>query len=300
MALSIRQLAPTFAGEVTGVDCRKPLSPDQVAAIDAGMTEYAVLVFRDQALTDEEQLRFTLHFGDLEETRGGTPGRIHFRTDREVRQLGVGIRDFSNVDAAGNPLSTESRAYAFKLADQLWHSDSSFNAIPASYSLLSGRSVVSWGGNTEFADMRAAYEALDDRIKTEIENLVCRHSNMYSRGKLGLTDFSDQERVIFKPVRQRLVRRHPVSGRKSLFLSAHAGEIEGMPLPEARLLLRDLTDFATRERFVYSHVWRVNDLVMWDNRSTMHRGRRFDPNEVRDIRQTRLAGEGPTIAQDAP
>jgi alpha-ketoglutarate-dependent 2,4-dichlorophenoxyacetate dioxygenase len=299
LAVSIRQLAPTFAGEVTGVDCRQPLSPEQVAAIHEGMAEYAVLVFRDQKLTDAEQLRFTLHFGDLEETRGGTPGRIHFRTEQEVRELGPGIKDFSNVGPAGEPLSTNSRAYAFKLADQLWHSDSSFNATPSSYSLLSGRSVASWGGNTEFADMRAAYDALADRTRTEIEDLVCRHSNMYSRGKLGLVEFTDDERAAFRPVRQRLMRRHPVSGRKSLFLSAHAGEIEGMPTPQARVLLLDLTEFATRERFVYSHVWRVNDLVMWDNRSTMHRGRRFDPNEARDIRQTRLAGDGPTIPQSA-
>ena len=299
MTLSIRQLAPTFAGEVIGVDCRKKLSSEEVASIHAGMAQYAVLVFRDQSLTDDEQLRFTLHFGELEETRGGTPGNIHFRTDREVRTLGPGIKDFSNVGSGGETLSTDSRAYAFKLADQLWHSDSSFNAIPASYSLLSGRSVVSWGGNTEFADMRAAYDALDDRTKAEIEDLVCLHSNMYSRGKLGLLEFTDAERAVFKPVRQRLVRRHPVSGRKSLFLSAHAGEIETMPLPQARMLLLDLTEFATRERFVYSHVWRVNDLVMWDNRSTMHRGRRFDPGEARDIRQTRLAGDGPTIAQNA-
>jgi alpha-ketoglutarate-dependent 2,4-dichlorophenoxyacetate dioxygenase len=299
LALSIRQLAPTFAGEVRGVDCRTPLAPDEVAAIHAGMAECAVLVFRDQPLTDDEQLRFTLHFGELEATRGGTPGRIHFRTEQEARKLGQGVRDFSNVDAAGEPLSIKSRAYAFKLADQLWHSDSSFNAIPASYSVLSGRSVVSWGGNTEFADMRAAYDALDERTKAEIEDLVCLHSNMYSRGKLGLAEFTDEERAVFKPVRQRLVRRHPVSGRRSLFLSSHAGEIERMSIPEARMLLLDLTEFATRERFVYSHVWQVNDLVMWDNRSTMHRGRRFDPNEARDIRQTRLAGDGPTIAQDA-
>ena len=299
MALSIRQLAPTFAGEVTGVDCRVPLSADAVAAIHAGMAEYAVLVFRDQPLTDDEQLRFTLQFGALEETRGGTPGNIHFRTEHEVRTLGPGIKDFSNVGAGGEPLSTDGRAYAFKLADQLWHSDSSFNAAPASYSLLSGRSVVSWGGNTEFADMRAAYDALDDRTKAEIEDLVCLHSNMYSRGKLGLAEFSDEEQAVFKPVRQPLVRCNPLSGRKSLFLSAHAGEIEGMSTPRARMLLLDLTEFATHERFVYSHVWRVNDLLMWDNRSTMHRGRRFDPNEARDIRQTRLAGGAPTIAQDA-
>ena len=299
MGISIKQLGHAFAGEVTGVDCRQPLSSDEVAAIHAGMGQYAVLVFRDQQLSDEEQLRFTLHFGAIERTRGGTPGHIHFRTDREVRKLGPSIRDFSNIDASGKPLSTDSRAYVFKLADQMWHSDSSFNAIPASYSLLSGRSVASWGGNTEYADMRAAYDALDDRRKQEIEDLVCLHSNMYSRGKLGITEFTDEELIVFKPVRQRLVRRHPVTGRKSLFLSAHAGEIEGMSIPAARMLLLDLTEFATREEFVYSHLWRINDFVMWDNRSTMHRGRRFDPNEARDIRQTRLAGNAPTIAQGA-
>ena len=299
LAISIRQLGRAFVGEVAGVDCRTPLASDEVAAIHAGMAQYAVLIFRDQKLSDEEQLRFTLQFGAIEETRGGTPGHIHFRTDREVRKLGQSIKDFSNIDADGKPLATDSRAYFFKLADQLWHSDSSFNAVPASYSLLSGRSVPSWGGNTEFADMRAAYDALDNRMKHEIEDLVCLHSNMYSRGRLGLTEFTDDERSVFKPIRQRLVRRHPVTGRKSLFLSAHAGAIEGMSMPAARMLLLDLTEFATREEFVYSHIWRINDFVMWDNRSTMHRGRRFDPHEARDIRQTRLAGDGPTIAQTA-
>jgi alpha-ketoglutarate-dependent 2,4-dichlorophenoxyacetate dioxygenase len=297
LSVSIRRLGRGFAGEVTGVECRKPLSSGDVAAIHAGMNDCAVLIFRDQTLSDEEQLRFTLYFGTLEETRGGTPGPIHFRTQHELRKLGPSIKDFSNIDASGKPLATDSRAYLFKLADQLWHSDSSFNAVPASYSLLSGRSVTSWGGNTEFADMRAAYDAVDERLKHQIEDLVCLHSNMYSRRKLGLTEFSDEERRIFKPVRQRLVRRHPATGRKSLFLSAHAGKIEGMSIPEARMLLLDLTEFATQKQFVYSHTWRVNDFVMWDNRSTMHRGRRFDPNEARDIRQTRLAGDRPTIAQ---
>src|SRR3984957_13612874 len=234
MGISIKRLTPVFAGEVTGVDCKKPLSPDEVVAIHAGMNEYAILVFRDQKLTDEAQLQFTLHFGEIEKSRGGTPGHIHFRIDDEARKLGAIIVDFSNMAPSGQTLSRDSRAYMFKLADQMWHSDSSFKAIPASYSLLSGRSVVSWGGNTEFADMRAAYDALDHRLKREIEDLVCLHSNLYSRGKLGVSDFSEEELHVFKPVRQRLVRRHPVSGRKSLFLSAHAGEIEGMSLPQAR------------------------------------------------------------------
>jgi alpha-ketoglutarate-dependent 2,4-dichlorophenoxyacetate dioxygenase len=292
LGVSIRQLGHVFAGEVTGVDCREPLSSDQVAAIHASMNQYVVLVFRDQKLSDEEQLRFTLHFGEIEKSRGGTPGHIHFRTDQEVRKLGSSIIDFSNVDPSGKPLPPDSRAYLFKLADQMWHSDSSFNATPASYSLLSGRSVASWGGNTEYADMRAAYDALDDRLKWEIEDLVCLHSNMYSRGKLGVTEFSDEERIIFKPVRQRLVRHHPVTGRKSLFLSAHAGEIEGMSVPQARLLLLDLTEFATRDRFVYPHVWRVNDFVMWDNRATMHRGRPWPAHEARLMVRTSISATG--------
>ena len=287
-----------FAGKVSGLDCTKPLSPADVAAVNAGMDANGVLVFHDQALTDAAQLAFTLNFGDIETTGYGMP-RIHFRTEQEVRPLGSGINDFSNVDALGKPIARDSRAYAFKLADRLWHSDSSFKAVPAKWSLLSGRSVPSWGGNTEFADMRAAYDALDDRWRREIEDLVCLHSQIYSREKLGFTDLNDTERLAFKPVRQRLVRVHPVTGRKSLFLSSHAGVVEGMGLADGRMLLHELTEFATQERFVYAHKWRVDDFVLWDNGVTMHRGRRFDPAERRDIRQTRLTGHAMTIEQAA-
>ena len=159
--------------------------------------------------------------------------------------------------------------------------------------------LPSWGANTEFADMRAAYDALDDRTKQEIEDLVCEHSLTFSREAIGFTELTPEERAAFRPVRQRLVRTHPVTGRKSLFLSSHAGTIEGWTVPEARMFLRDLTEFATKDRFVYSHAWRVNDLVIWDNRTTMHRARRFDRNEVRDVRRTTLAGDVATIAQVA-
>ncbi|MEI7710970.1 MAG: TauD/TfdA family dioxygenase [Rhodospirillales bacterium] len=296
MAVSIEPLRPDFAGLVSGIDCTRPLLPDAVAAIEKGMDDFAVLIFRDQMLTDAQQLAFTLHFGNIERTGYGTD-RIHLRTEQEARALGAGIGDFSNVRGDGKPLAPDSRAYMFKLADRLWHSDSSFKAIPAKYSLLSGRAIPSWGGATEFADMRAAYDALDARTRAEVEDLVCRHSQMYSREKVGFADLTEAERQAFAPVRQRLVRRHPATGRKSLFLSAHAGTIEGMTLPEGRMLLHDLTEFATQERFVYAHAWRVNDLVVWDNRVTLHRGRRFDPSEARDVRQTRLAGDGPTIEQ---
>jgi alpha-ketoglutarate-dependent 2,4-dichlorophenoxyacetate dioxygenase len=292
MSVSIRQIHPVFVGEVSGVDCRAPLNAETVAAIEAGMDQYAVLVFRDQNITDEQQLAFTLHFGALENYRQA--GHIRKNTDSRLRP---GIADFSNLDKTGNIMSDQDRVWFFKLGDRLWHSDSSFRPIPAKYSLLSGRVLPSWGANTEFADMRAAYDALDARTKAEVEDLVCEHSLMYSREAIGFTDLTEEEREAFKPVRQRLVRTHPVTGRKSLFLSSHAGKIEGWTVPEARMFLRDLTEFATQARFVYSHEWRPFDLVIWDNRTTMHRARRFDRNEVRDVRRTTLGGDVITIEQ---
>jgi alpha-ketoglutarate-dependent 2,4-dichlorophenoxyacetate dioxygenase len=287
MPVVIRPLHPLFVGEVEGVDCRAPLDAVEVAAIDAGMAEYAVLVFRRQDISDQEQIAFTRHFGELEHYV--TPG--HIRKLGEER-LGPGIADFSNLDRDGRIMSAEDRVWFFKLGDRLWHSDSSFRPIPAKYSILSGRVIPSWGANTEFADMRAAYDGLDPRSKTEVEDLVCEHSLIYSREAIGFTGFSPEEKATFRPVRQPLVRTHPITGRKSLFLAAHAGAIVGWTIPEARVFLRDLTEHATQPEFVYSHIWRPYDLVMWDNRSTMHRARRFDRNEVRDVRRTTLAGHG--------
>ena len=290
MPVSIRLLHPVFVGEVAGVDCRKPLDPDEIAAIEAGMDEYAVLVFREQDISDEEQIAFTRHFGELESYN--SPGHIRKRAEQ---RLGPGIADFSNLDKDGRIMSAEDRVWFFKLGDRLWHSDSSFRPVPAKYSILSGRVIPSWGANTEFADMRAAYDALDERTKAEIEDLVCEHSLKYSREAIGFTDLTPEEIAAFRPVRQPLVRTHPVTGRKSLFLASHAGAILGWTIPEARMFLRDLTEHATQCQFVYSHAWRPHDLVMWDNRSTMHRARRFDRNEVRDVRRTTLAGAAPTV-----
>jgi alpha-ketoglutarate-dependent 2,4-dichlorophenoxyacetate dioxygenase len=180
----------------------------------------------------------------------------------------------------------------------LWHSDSSFRAVPAKYSLLSARIVNPVGGNTEFADMRAAYDSLDADVKAEIDGLICEHSQMHSRGSLGLLDYSDEEKEMFKPVRQSLVRVHPVTRRKSLYLSAHAGGIIGMPAPQARILLKDLNEHATQTKFVYVHKWQVNDLVMWDNRQTMHRVRRYDETRPRDMRRTTVAGDAMTAPQE--
>ena len=291
MSIAIRQVHPVFVGEVSGVDISKPLSRDEVTAIDEGMVRYAILVFHDQKITDEQQMAFTVNFGTLEDARGGNITRP------EDRRLQVGMNDVSNLGKDGRPLERDSRVQLFNLGNMLWHSDSSFRPIPAKYSLLSARLVNPIGGNTEYADMRAAYDALDAQTKTLIEDLVCEHSLMHSRGSLGLVDYTEEEKVMFRPVRQRLVRTHPVTGRKSLYLSSHAGAIVGMPTPEARILLRDLTEHATQPQFVYVHRWRPWDFVMWDNRRTMHRVRRYDQSHPRDMRRTTLAGDAPTVAQ---
>ncbi len=249
MTLSIQPANPSrpaFFGEVSGIDLRQPVPRDAVAAIEAGMDRFAVLVFHDKVLARDD------------------------------------------------------RARLFGLGNMLWHSDSSFKPTPAKYSLLSARVLPSSpGGNTEFADMRAAWDALDDETRSLVQDLVCEHSQIYSRGVLGFTDFTEEERLKWAPVLQRLVRRHPVTGRRSLYLSAHAGTIVGWPVPEARALLRDLVEHATQREFVHAHGWRQFDLVMWDNRVMMHRGRRYNIAEVRDLHRTTVADVAPTLEQAA-
>src|SRR5271163_2072222 len=293
MTISIRQIHPVFVGEVSGVDLLRPLSPDEAAAIEEGMDRYAVLVFHDQNITDEQQIAFSRNFGEIENSYGGT---IAQPNDKRLHPL---MNDVSNLGKDSRPLPRDDRRRFFNLGNQLWHSDSSFRAVPAKYSILSGRIVVDKGGNTEFADMRAAYDALDEATKAAVEPLVCEHSLMYSRGLLGFTDLSDEERAMFRPVRQSLVRTHPKNHRKSLYLASHAGTIVGWPVPEARAFLRDLNEDATRPENVYVHKWRKYDLVMWDNRQTMHRVRRFDETKVRDMRRTTVAGDTPTAEQVA-
>jgi alpha-ketoglutarate-dependent 2,4-dichlorophenoxyacetate dioxygenase len=293
MSITITELTNGFAGEVSGIDITQPLTRTQAEALEAGMDRYGVLVYHDQHFTDEQQKAFSINFGPLEQTAGGNV------TQAADRRLDADMADVSNLGADHKPLARDDRRRLFNLGNQLWHSDSSFRAIPAKYSLLSARTVVSGGGNTEFADMRAAYDALDPATKAEIEDLVCEHSLIYSRGTLGFTELSDEEKQMFTPVRQRLVRTHPATGRKSLFLSSHIGTIVGWPMPEARAFIRDLTEHAVQPRFTYVHKWRPFDLVMWDNRATMHRVRRFDDTQVRDMRRTTVAGNAVTVAQMA-
>jgi alpha-ketoglutarate-dependent 2,4-dichlorophenoxyacetate dioxygenase len=291
MSLVTRQIGPCFAAEVEDIDLTRPLSADQAAAIHAAMDIHAVLVFHDQKLDDAQQLAFTRSLGEVEHAIG-----TGLRAPEEYR-LPTTFADVSNLDRDQRVFARDDRRRLFGIGNRLWHSDSSFKIVPAKYSILHARSVPSRGGNTELADMRAAYDALDAETRAEIEDLVCEHSQIFSRQQLGFTEFTDEERDRMKPVLQRLVRVHPSTGRKSLYLSSHAGGIVGWPVPEARAFLRDLVEHATQREFVYAHAWRVHDLVMWDNRRTMHRARPFPAHEPRDMRRTTLVGDGPTVEQ---
>ena len=281
---------PTFIGEVSGIDLTRSLTEEEVSAIHAGMDRFGVLVFHDQHFEDEQQIAFSRQLGTLEEATGDI-------MSEKDRRLSMDLNDISNLDKNGELLPRDDRRRLFGLGNLLWHSDSSFKEVPAKYSMLSARKIPLAGGNTEFADMRAAYDALDSETKREVHDLICLHSQIFSRGVLGFDDFTDAERAKWAPVRQGLVRRHPNTGRLSLYLASHAGGIEGWPMPEARSFLRDLNEHATQRQFVYAHVWRLWDLVMWDNRVTMHRARRYDPKEVRDMRRTTLTNEVSSLEQ---
>jgi alpha-ketoglutarate-dependent 2,4-dichlorophenoxyacetate dioxygenase len=285
-----------FAGDVTGIDLTTPLTAQQVAAIEAGMDRFAVLVFHDQRFDDETQLAFSRNFGQLEVSSGGEMSKP------ENRRLKLEMADISNLDRDNRLRPPDDNVRLGALGNRLWHSDASFRAIPAKYSLLSARIVPSHGGNTEFADMRAAYDALDGAMKAEIENLVTEHSNAFSRELIGFPKeaYGERNQDKLRPVRQSLVRTHPVTGRKSLYLSAHIGTIVGWPVPEARAFIRDLTEHATQRQFVHAHAWQPWDLVIWDNRTTMHRARRYsDLHEVRDLRRTTIRGDSVTAPQQA-
>jgi len=291
MSIQFRPVTPNIGAEASGIDLREQLTAEQVRQIHGAMDRYAVLVFHDQPLTNEQHLAFTTALGPLENTMGNT-----LRTAADFRLPGT-FADVSNLDGNNQPYGRDDRRRLFAIGNRLWHSDSSFKAVPAKYSLLRAVRIPSRGGNTEFAHMGAAYEALDDETRAQIEDLVCEHSQLYSREAIGFREFTPEERERFRPVRQRLVRTLPGTGRKSIYLSSHAGTIIGWALPEARLLLRDLMEHATQREFVYSHQWRVNDLVIWDNRQTMHRGRPFPTDEPRDVRRTTVKGDAPTIDQ---
>ncbi len=290
MSLHLRPLHALFAAEATGVDLREPLDDAALAGIVAALDRYAVLVLPAQPLTDDQQMAFSGRLGPLETTIKA------YRADHKPR-LDLHISDVSNLDENNRVLAEDDRRRMNGLGNRLWHTDSSFKPVPARYSLLSARTIPAEGGETEFADLRAAWDALPEPMQRRIEGLVAEHSILHSRGTIGFTDFSEEERARLQPVPQTLVRTHPGSGRKTLYLASHAGAIRGMKLPEARLLLLDLMEHATQRQFVYRHRWRVGDLVIWDNRCTMHRARPYDLSVPRDMHRTTVSDERSTLAQ---
>lgn len=296
MSMTFTPLTPNFAAEVSGIDLTRPLTAAQVQAIDDGMDRWGVLVFHDQRFDDDIQLAFSRNFGELEISSGAELSKP------EENRLRIEMADISNLDVKGNVRAADDKKRLGALGNRLWHSDASFRAVPAKYSLLSARIVPPTGGNTEFADMRAAYDTLDDATKAEIEDLVTEHSNAFSREMIGFPkeNYGAEYQHKLRPVRHRLVRYDERTQRKSLYLSAHIGSIVGWPIPEARAFIRDLMEHATQRQFVYAHQWKVWDLVIWDNRTTMHRARRYnDKDEIRDMRRSTIRGEGMTVQQAA-
>ena len=291
MPITVKQLHPHFMGEIGNIDLGQKLDKATVDALTAAIDRHAVLVFHDQLIDDEQQQEFSRNFGDLETTVRA------YRRDF-VARLDVHMADISNLDENNRLLPANDRRRLNALGNRLWHSDSSFKRIPARFSLLSARTIPSWGGETQFADMRAAWDALPDRMKSRVETMICEHTQIFSRGKIGFTDWAEEEREKMAPVPQAMVRTHPGSGRKSIYLSSHAGRIRGMEEPEARMLLLDLNEFATQPQFVYTHTWKAGDLVMWDNRCTMHRAREYDETQVRDLHRTTVSDGRPTVPEE--
>ena len=289
MVLEFSPLQPLFAAEVTGIDLRKPPLTEEIKAIDGAMTKYGVLVFRNQVINADQHTTFTKNFGPLD------PG-LTLAISRKPRLENTDVIDLANFDENGNVLPTDNARTVSLIANQLWHSDSSFKNPPAKYSVLCGIDLPSEGGETEFADERAAYDALTDKMKVRLAGLVGEHWAFHSRNLLGGAGFSQEGMERLPPVKWPLVHTIPESGRKSLFIGVHIHEIEGMGTAEARMLVADLIEHATQREFVYRHEWQNHDLIMWDNRCTMHRGRPYDLTKRRELRRcsTEVVFEKPT------
>lgn len=288
--IQVKQLHPLFVGEVSGVDLSKPVDTATMDALVEAWDRYAVLVLRDQDIDDAQQLAFSERFGPLAKT-----SRI-LRPDFKPR-LDPRMSDISNLDENGKIMEIENRRRLQGISNRLWHTDNAFRRTSSKYSMLSARAIPNEGGDTEFADMRAAYDALPEKMKAFLEDKIAMHSIIYSRNVLGFTDYSAEERDGLPSVPHVMVRTHPGSGRKSLYIASYAHEIEGMPTPEARMLIHDLIEHATQPQFVYTHKWRVGDLVMWDNRCTMHRARDFDQTQRRDLHRTTVMDDAPTVPE---
>jgi alpha-ketoglutarate-dependent 2,4-dichlorophenoxyacetate dioxygenase len=296
MAFALHRLHPHIGAEISGLDLREPIDKATVDSLWRAIDAHAVLVFHDQRLSDAELRAFAARFGELEIGRSAARGG---RRRLQFPEIG----DISNLDEDSRLRARDDRKRLDSLGNRLWHTDASYMPVPVVLGMLFAVAVPPpspfGAGETEFADMRAAYDALTEEQKAVVDPLVVEHDVFWSRGQIGFTEFPRGEREQYPPSRQRLVRRHPGSGRKCLYLSAHGSHIVGWPVPEGCLLLRDLEEHATQRDFVYSHKWRVGDLVIWDNRDTMHRGRPHDENHPRDLRRATTLDVGSTLDEAA-
>jgi alpha-ketoglutarate-dependent 2,4-dichlorophenoxyacetate dioxygenase len=291
MTIQVRQLHPVFVGEVSGVDLAGALPPETVAELTGAINRYAVLVFHGQSLDDDRLLVLGRTFGNIE------PPRNH-RVERRLKH--AELADISNLTAQNQLRARDDHRRLDALGNQLWHSDASFRKESGALSMLFAHVVPPIGGETEFADLRAAYDALAPTMKEKIDSLVAEHSIFYSRGQLGHTDYTEAERAALPSAHHRLVRVHPGSKRKTLYMGAHASHIVGWPMPDGRLLLRDLMEHATQREFVHRHSWLPGDLVIWDNRCTLHRGRPYDDAaHPRDLRRVTTRDAGSVLGQVA-
>jgi len=284
MGISIRRLTPVFGAEITGVDLTR-LDDATFAEIEDAFETHSVLVFPGQDLDDDAQIAFSSRFGVLETTQA------HIANNFKVAHVSV----ITNLDPDGKLMAADDPRVLFRLGQRNWHSDSSFKRIPAKASLLHARKLPPAGGDTQFASLRAAYDALPEARKRELEDKVAIHHYAYSRRHLGIKLTNDEEDRRFPPVPQAMIRTNPVNGRKALYVGSHASHIRGMPEEESRALLAELLEFATQENFTYLHHWRVHDLVMYDNRAALHRARPYKITEhARILHRTTVRGEGPT------
>lgn len=294
MSITVTPAHPDFAAEIAGVDVSRPLNPADRQAIEDAIDRYAVVVFRGQTLDDEKQVAFARNFGPI----ASSALKLRHR-DIKHRIESSDVADISNLDGDGNLLKPDARRRLDGLANRLWHTDASFRAVPGALSMLYAHVIPEEGGDTEFADLRAAYDALPEAKKNELEGLVAEHSIWRSREQLGVVQYTEEERASLPPVPQRVVRTHPGSHRKTLYLAAHASHILGMPVADGRLIILDLIEHATQPRFVHAHRWAKGDLVIWDNRCTMHRARPFDTTKVRDLRRVTTRDVASTLEQAA-
>ena len=285
MGIGVKPLHRHVGAEITGIDLRQPVPPETFAQVEAALNKHAVLIFPTQPITDGQQIAFSQRFGPLETSPD-------YAGSQKTRLRNRKIEDVSNLDPEGRVMSADDKRLLFNRGNQLWHTDSSFKYVPARCSLLSAREIPPTGGETEFADLRAAYDALSEAMKRKLDGLVAEHSILHSRAKIGFGEFDMDVQRELPPVPQLVVRTHPGSGRKSLYLASHASHIIGWPVDKGRRLIAELMAFATEPQFVHLHRWHVGDLVIWDDRCTMHRGREYDDTRHRrDMHRTTVSDE---------